>query len=296
MRIMNVVGHIVHERTSAETIRDTYGDYIVDATGARVHTSSLPCLAAPNAGGRRNRAEALGIVLRHGRRRARRHHPVPGRRHRSKRRSCSSSRTISVFPNARPGGCDRPFFPDGSGHHLLPRPTNERRAGRWNFTAPCSPVLQDKLKERERPKEARHGHRKGDGVSRCPADAERQLGELLGPINGRNNWETLVQFMSGKRPDQCTERRRGTPSSRQVRNVWPSCTKAWMPCAKSARFLAPPTPRKAQAGTIRKEFGQTIMINAAHASDAKENAVREMKIIRIEENNFRTLIEDAYRG
>ena len=24
------VGHIVHERTSAETIRDTYGDYIAD--------------------------------------------------------------------------------------------------------------------------------------------------------------------------------------------------------------------------------------------------------------------------
>ena len=38
------------------------------------------------------------------------------------------------------------------------------------------------------------------------------------------------------------------------------------------------------------------MINAAHASDAKENAAREMKIIRIEENHFRTLIEDAYRG
>ena len=29
-KIHRVVGHIVHERTSGETIRDTYGDYITD--------------------------------------------------------------------------------------------------------------------------------------------------------------------------------------------------------------------------------------------------------------------------
>jgi nucleoside diphosphate kinase len=32
-RIREVVGHIVHERTSGETIRDTYGDYITDDSG-----------------------------------------------------------------------------------------------------------------------------------------------------------------------------------------------------------------------------------------------------------------------
>ena len=58
--------------------------------------------------------------------------------------------------------------------------------------------------------------------------------------------------------------------------------------------LGPTDPSKAPTGSIRKEFGQTIMVNAAHASDAKENAVRELKIIRIEENNFRALIESAY--
>ena len=34
------------------------------------------------------------------------------------------------------------------------------------------------------------------------------------------------------------------------------------------------------------------MVNAAHASDAPENAQREMGIIQIHENNFRTLIEN----
>jgi hypothetical protein len=36
------------------------------------------------------------------------------------------------------------------------------------------------------------------------------------------------------------------------------------------------------------------MVNAAHASDAPENAAREMGIIRINEDNFRDLIERTY--
>src|SRR6266487_2775128 len=32
-RIHRTVGHILHERTSGETIRDTYGDYITDDSG-----------------------------------------------------------------------------------------------------------------------------------------------------------------------------------------------------------------------------------------------------------------------
>src|SRR4051812_21819535 len=32
-KIRSTVGHIVNERTSGETIRDTYGDYHADATG-----------------------------------------------------------------------------------------------------------------------------------------------------------------------------------------------------------------------------------------------------------------------
>src|ERR1041385_3293174 len=36
-KIHHVVGHIVHERTSGETIRDTYGDYITDDSGNVVY-------------------------------------------------------------------------------------------------------------------------------------------------------------------------------------------------------------------------------------------------------------------
>src|SRR5438270_7179716 len=36
-RMHTVVGHIVHERTSGETVRDTFGDYITDESGKVVY-------------------------------------------------------------------------------------------------------------------------------------------------------------------------------------------------------------------------------------------------------------------
>ena len=36
------------------------------------------------------------------------------------------------------------------------------------------------------------------------------------------------------------------------------------------------------------------MVNAAHASDSPENAQREMKIIKIGENNLKPLVEEFY--
>ena len=44
------------------------------------------------------------------------------------------------------------------------------------------------------------------------------------------------------------------------------------------------SPAKAPPGTIRREFGRALMINAAHASDSQESARREMEIIRMGDN------------
>ena len=63
---------------------------------------------------------------------------------------------------------------------------------------------------------------------------------------------------------------------------------------KTREVLGPTDPAKAPPGSIRREFGQTIMVNAAHASDAAENAQREMAIIQIEENNFKSTVEDWF--
>ena len=35
----------------------------------------------------------------------------------------------------------------------------------------------------------------------------------------------------------------------------------------------------APAGSVRREFGSDVMVNAAHASDSPDNALRELRII-----------------
>src|SRR2546423_10495474 len=63
---------------------------------------------------------------------------------------------------------------------------------------------------------------------------------------------------------------------------------------KIREVLGPTDPSKAPPGSIRREFGQTIMVNAAHASDSPENAQREMKIVQICEYNLKQLIEATH--
>ncbi len=100
-RLMNTVGHIVHERTSAETIRDTYGDYVVNGRG-RVHlfragrarrARPQPRCSATCSSGRRTRTPTAGCWKTSSR-------FLPKRR--SRRRSCSSSRTTSASPTPAP--------------------------------------------------------------------------------------------------------------------------------------------------------------------------------------------------
>jgi nucleoside diphosphate kinase len=61
---------------------------------------------------------------------------------------------------------------------------------------------------------------------------------------------------------------------------------------KIRTVLGPTDPSKAPPGSIRREFGQSIMVNAAHASDSEENAKREMAIVKVEANNFKRIIEE----
>ena len=53
-------------------------------------------------------------------------------------------------------------------------------------------------------------------------------------------------------------------------------------------------PSKARPGSVRREFGSNVMVNAAHASDSAANALREMSIIRVEEDTIRPLVEKYY--
>jgi nucleoside diphosphate kinase len=65
---------------------------------------------------------------------------------------------------------------------------------------------------------------------------------------------------------------------------------------KIRRWQGATNPLKAEAGTVRSDFGRDLMRNAAHASDSAENAERERKVIGMwttdPEPEFKRVIDD----
>src|SRR5438552_3079585 len=118
------------------------------------------------------------------------------------------------------------------------------------------------------------------------------LEKKLGAKSGRENWESIVEFMAGRKPSECPPEERDIPGTEKSIAIVYQGEDA---VRKIRDVLGPTDPAKAPPGSIRREFGQTIMINAAHASDSMENAEREMAIVQVSENNFKPLIENFYR-
>jgi nucleoside diphosphate kinase len=254
-RIHHAVGHIVHERTSGETIRDTYGDYFTDDSGNVVYFEpGVVTVFDPDAVERDLKlwaefSDSDGGILDYA-------VPFPP--------DVPIEKTLVLikpdnfrFPNLRPGGVIEVFSRTGLsiiGFKVHPMSVAQAE----EFYGPVLPVLEKKL----------------------------------GPRSGRENWESIVEFMAGKKPSECLPQERDAPGTeKSIAIVYQGVDAV----RKIRDVLGPTDPAKAPPGSIRKEFGQTIMINAAHASDSVDNAKREMGIIRVDENNFKPLIENFYR-
>jgi len=276
-----IAGPIGVERTSGETIRDTYGDYVTengkvtyfepgvlvaqDVESAKKHLR-LWAEYSDTDGGLLDEAVTF-----------------PAGENIEKTLVLIKPDNFR-FPNGRPGGVIDLFSRTGlyiigfKVHHMSV-------AEAMTFYGPVLDVVMDKLKEPSG-KRAKLAVEQEFGVP-LSEETESQLGELLGPIIGRNHWETIVQFMAGSRPSQCDDETKARPGTEKcVALVYQGINAV----QKIREVLGPTDPSKAPTGTIRREFGQSIMINAAHASDSPENAAREMEIIKVRENNLRPLI------
>jgi nucleoside diphosphate kinase len=246
----------VHERTSGETIRDTFGDYITD--GSDKVTYFEPAVLAsfdPKAVERDLKlwaefSDSDGGILD-------RAIAFP--------QGAAVEKTLVLikpdnfkFPNIRPGGVIEVFSRSGLyivGFKVHCMSVAEAK----EFYGPVLPVLEEKL----------------------------------GAESGRSNWESIVEFMAGRKPSECPDDQHKDPGTEKCIAIVYQGEDA---VRKIREVLGPTDPAKAPPGSIRKEFGQTIMVNAAHASDSVENARREMGIIRVDENNFKPLIENFYRN
>ena len=116
------------------------------------------------------------------------------------------------------------------------------------------------------------------------------LTERFGPEKGRDHWENIVEFMSGSRPSAVPENDHARPGTRKILALVFEGPDA---IGKIRAVLGPTDPAKAPPGTIRKEFGTSMMINAAHASDAPENAAREIAIVQVADNSLKRFVESA---
>ncbi|MDB6109727.1 MAG: ndk [Pedosphaera sp.] len=282
----SVIGNISAERRGGETIRDTYGDLIIDEND-QVKYFEPAVLAAPN----KEEAETKSKLWAHfsdtdGGIVENTINYQPGEK---------PQRTLVLikpdnfrFPTGRPGNVID-FF-SRTGLYIVGIKVHQMSvAEAIDFYGPVKDVLRSKLKDVVAAK-AKAAIEKDLGLKIPPAE-EKQLGEILGPIFGDNQFENIVKFMSGRAPSETDPGQWKQPGTEKCIALVYEGVEA---VRKIRDVLGPTDPSKAPPGSIRREFGQTIMVNAAHASDSEENAQRELAIIRVAENNFRRVVEDLY--
>jgi nucleoside diphosphate kinase len=282
----SVIGNISAERRGGETIRDTYGDLIIDENN-QVKYFEPAVLAAPNIEEAELKAklwakysEADGGIV---------ENTItyqPGEK---------TQRTLVLikpdnfrFPTGRPGNVID-FFSRTGLYIVGIKVLRMSVADASEFYGPVKDVLRTRLKDMVASK-AKAAIEKEMGF-RVPPNEEKQLGEILGPVFGDNQFENIVKFMSGRAPSECDPAQMTQPGTEKCIALVYEGVEA---VRKIRDVLGPTDPSKAPPGSIRREFGQTIMVNAAHASDSEESAQRELGIVKVGENNFQAVVEELY--
>lgn len=125
-----------------------------------------------------------------------------------------------------------------------------------------------------------------------PSDALDRVCHQLAPLFAKAEFEKIVTFMSG----QPAVGRSWTPKRQPGDSGCFALIYEGTNAIKIIRSILGSTdPGKAVPGTIRREFGSNITMNAAHASDSHESAQREMDIIKVEEDTITRWIKRYYR-
>jgi nucleoside diphosphate kinase len=112
-------------------------------------------------------------------------------------------------------------------------------------------------------------------------NTETKLTESFGCDYAEDQFEQIIEFMSGRRPSVCPLEEMIEPGAVKCMILVYEGESA---TDRIRAVLGPTDPLKAPEGTVRREFGRDVMVNTAHASDSPENAQREMAIVRFNEN------------
>ncbi|MBI3413845.1 MAG: nucleoside-diphosphate kinase [Verrucomicrobia bacterium] len=286
-KVRSVVGNISAGRRGGETIRDTYGDFILDDNN-QVRYFEPAVLAPPNA----IEAETKLKIWAH-------YSDSEGGLLKDMLAYPSGQRAEQTlvlikpdnfrFPTGRPGNVID-FFSRTGLYIIAIKVLHMSVAEAEDFYGPVREVLRARYGAIISGT-ARTALEKELGFKIAP-DLEKKIADLLGPPAGDNQFENIIRFMSGRAPGECEAGTKSQPGTEKcIALVYEGVDAV----RKIRDVLGPTDPNKAPPGSIRREFGSSVMINAAHASDSEDNARREMGIIRIgQENTFRKVVETAY--
>jgi nucleoside diphosphate kinase len=288
-KVRSVIGNINIDRRGGETIRDTYGDLILDENG-QVRYFEPAVLAPPNADEAQLKlklwarfSDSDGGLLTDT--------IVYPEQEKPERTLVLIKPDNFKFPTGRPGNVID-FFSRTGLYIVGIKVHRMSTAEAMEFYAPVREILRSRLNDIVGAK-AKTLLEKELGFKIPPAE-EQSLGRLLGPLSGDHQFENIVKFMSGRAPSECPAALMTEPGTEKCIALVYEGHEA---IRKIRDVLGPTDPSKAPPGSIRREFGSTIMVNAAHASDSLENAAREMGIIRFgKENTFRKGVEKFYDG
>lgn len=284
-KVRSVVGSFSLARRGGETIRDTYGDLVIDDDG-EVRYFEPAVLAAPTA---EEAVAKLRLWAAHsgadGGLLENVIHYGPDEK---------PERTLVLlkpdnfrFASGRPGNMID-FF-SRTGLFIVGIKVHQMSVAQaMEFYGPVREILRTKLQGVVAAR-ARGVLEKELGFPIPPAE-ETRLGEVLGPLFGENQFDNIVRFMAGRSPGECEPARMAAPGSEKcIALVYEGVNAV----AKIRDVLGPTDPTKAPPGSIRREFGLNIMVNAAHASDSVDNARREMGIVNVGEDRFRAEVESV---
>ena len=285
-KIREATGHLRAGWVGGETIRDTYGDFILDDSG-HVRYFEPAVLVGPS-------VERAASVLRlwaeyantdaglidHGQ-------DVPD--------SEGVQSTLVLikpdnfrFPSVRPGHIIDLLSRSGLRIVGL-RKFCMTVAQAEEFYGPVRAQLRQKFKSIA-------GQHAGEMLAKefgtdISEDLKAVIGEHLGPEVGDRKFEEIVRFMTGFLPSQVAEADKAKTGSE---NCLALVYKGMSAVEKIRYLLGPTDPAKAQPGSVRREFGSDIMVNAAHASDSPESAARELGIVDVEQDTIREWVDKYY--
>jgi hypothetical protein len=124
-----------------------------------------------------------------------------------------------------------------------------------------------------------------------PTDVHDALCRTLGPAFGDHQFYGIMQFMTGLWLPDVAEADLDAEGKVRCLVLIYAGTDA---VNKIRTILGPTDPSKAQPGSVRREYGSDIMVNAAHASDSPENAAREIGILKPERNTLQKWFNQYY--